>query len=778
MNPFHIRMLFAILLLAGPSAFAQTIVSGKIIDINTHEPIAGASIHCIDSNCTCGCTANAAGYFEMHCRDCRQLQISSIGYAHSMIAVSSSTQTVYLSPKQFDLQQIVVSASRGEQARRSEAPVAISTISAKTMQETKATSADQLLNKISGVNMVNLGNEQHQMSIRQPMTTKSLFLYLEDGIPIRSTGLFNHNALLEMNLAATKSIEVIKGPSSSLYGSEAIGGVINFISQAPAAIPLLKVSLQGNTIGLKRTDLSSSFQQGKWGFALSGYYAGKHNGPLDFTDFHKGVITARIDYRIDDRTSLSNSMTLLHYYSDMPGGIDSSMFASRSFKNPQTFTYREVHGLRYHSTLTRQWSSQSKTTLTALFRDNRIGQNPAYRIRDDYHRQGNGFVGQKDLAHGEINESRFSSYAWFAQHRQAFNWKSLILMAGTSIDLSPSGYLANYIRVKKDSLSGTYQSYQQGDSVLSNYTTGLNNYAAFIHMEVKPAEKLKLVASLRYDLFQYRFNNALAPSAFSGSADTSNRFRRVSPKIGFTYNFTTRTGFYANYSEGFVPPQVTEMYIGVKVPDLKPALFYNYEAGGWAELIKGKLSADFSAYILEGVHEIISVKLDDGSYQNQNAGKTTHRGIEFGLNGNPVSALTVRVSGALSKHLFKEFIEKGNDYSGNEMNNAPRWIYNAELGYKPAFLKGLRLSAEWQHVGSYFINPQNSGRYTGYDILNLRFGYTLQSLEIWANLLNATNQYYSYLTTKSAFGYSYQLADPVNINLGIAYDFGKLFKKK
>ena len=37
--------------------------------------------------------------------------------------------------------------------------------------------------------MVSLGNEQHQMSIRQPMTTKSLFLYLEDGIPVRTTGL-------------------------------------------------------------------------------------------------------------------------------------------------------------------------------------------------------------------------------------------------------------------------------------------------------------------------------------------------------------------------------------------------------------------------------------------------------------------------------------------------------------------------------------------------------------------------------------------------------------
>src|SRR4030095_14716803 len=101
-----------------------------------------------------------------------------------------------LKPDARSLEQVVVSASRTAQ-KRSEAPVAIATISKQTMEDTKATRIDQLVNKVSGVNMVNLGNAQHQMSIRQPMTTKSLFLYLEDGIPIRTTGVYNHNALLE-----------------------------------------------------------------------------------------------------------------------------------------------------------------------------------------------------------------------------------------------------------------------------------------------------------------------------------------------------------------------------------------------------------------------------------------------------------------------------------------------------------------------------------------------------------------------------------------------------
>jgi outer membrane receptor protein involved in Fe transport len=243
-------------------------------------------------------------------------------------------------------------------------------------------------------------------------------------------------------------------------------------------------------------------------------------------------------------------------------------------------------------------------------------------------------------------------------------------------------------------------------------------------------------------------------------------------------NFSDRIGVYANYSEGFVPPQVTEMYTGVKVPNLSPSVFYNYEAGGWAAIIKNKLSADFSVYKLNGTNEIISVKLDDGSYANQNAGKTLHRGIEFGLNATPVKIISFRFSGTYSKHEFVEYTEKGTSYNGFEMNNAPHWIYNTELWYKPLFVRGLRIGAEWQHIGRYFADPRNTASYAGYDVLNLRTGYQFKGMELWLNVLNATGKYYSYITTKSAFGYSYQLGEPRNIDLGISYDLATLLKKK
>ena len=770
-------MAIVMLLLSATTLSAQKIVKGKIIDAVTKEPINGASIKCSGADCSCGCASSTNGDFEMHCKSCKTLTVSFIGYQPMQLSVDADNSLVALIPAASLLNEVVISANR-QPVRRAEAPVAIANISTKTIVDAKPTTVDQVLNKVSGVYMVNLGNEQHQMSIRQPMTTKSLFLYLEDGIPVRTTGLFNHNAILEMNMAAVKNIEVIKGPSSSLYGSEAIGGVVNFITTYGTAVPVVKLSAQANNLGYTRTDLQSSFTAGKWGIAINGYYAQRKNGFIEFSDFNKGTFSLKLDYHFSRQTSLSNSLTWMKYESDMSGTIDSAKFAARSFTSQQTFTYRNVDALRYRSTLNHSWNERSKSSFSAVYRDNTIAQNPSYSIKNDRRRLSNGnWTGKKHLAHGEINNSSFNSYAFIAQHKQSFAWKNATIVGGASVDISPTTYRADYIRIHFDTLSGKYSSHSKPDSLLTAYKNNINNYAGFINAEFSPAKKLRIVASLRYDLFRYNFDNSLQPSSFSGSPDTLNQFRALSPKLGFTYNVSGRTGFYANYSQGFVPPQVTEMYRGVKVPNLLPSTFYNYEIGGWAEIVKNKLSGDISIYQLNGTNEIVSVRLDDGSTENRNTGRTSHKGIELGLNATPLKDISIRFSGAYSQHRFTEFVEKGISYNGKEMNGAPAWMHNTEVWYKPSFAIGLRLGAEWQRLGSYFMDAANTTKYEGFDALHLRGGYQLKGAEIWLHVMNATNNYYAFVASKRASGYNYTPAEPRSFTLGVSYDFGNLIIK-
>jgi outer membrane receptor protein involved in Fe transport len=218
------------------------------------------------------------------------------------------------------------------------------------------------------------------------------------------------------------------------------------------------------------------------------------------------------------------------------------------------------------------------------------------------------------------------------------------------------------------------------------------------------------------------------------------------------------------------------MYKGVKVPELDASVFYNYEIGGWYEIIKGRLSTDVSLYRLKGTNEIISVKLDDGSVENRNAGRTLHSGIEAGTKANPVKDIEFRISAALSKHRFIQFVEKGTSYSKNEMNGAPHWMHNAELWYRPSFVRGLRVGVEWQKQGSYYMDPLNTTRYKGFNVIHARAGYQWKEFEIWMNVMNISDSYYSYISSKSSSGYSYTPAEPRHINIGVMYDFGKLFR--
>src|SRR5690606_6395873 len=118
---------------------------------------------------------------------------------------------ISLSPSVNNLMQVVVTATR-EAALRTASPVAISKISPVVINDTKPVLIAELINKVPGVVMLNLNNEQHAMSIRQPMGTSAYFLYLEDGMPLRPMGIFNHNALIEMNVLGISNLEVVKGP--------------------------------------------------------------------------------------------------------------------------------------------------------------------------------------------------------------------------------------------------------------------------------------------------------------------------------------------------------------------------------------------------------------------------------------------------------------------------------------------------------------------------------------------------------------------------------------
>lgn len=755
------------LMCAAPSVLWAQSISGIIVDEHTQEPLVGVNLW-IEATKK-GAITDLSGRYTLEAATSDLVEISFVGYQTQSLNAAKLPEVLNLSPSIAELSKVVVSASRNQQ-ERGEAPTSITTITTTTIDDARATSLDQVLNKTPGVFMVDLGNEQHSMAIRQPLSFKSLFLYLEDGLPIRPTGVFNHNALLEINQASMRTIEVIRGPSSSLYGSEAIGGAINFITLRPTAVPTASIRLQANNLGYKRADLRAAATFGKLGFALSGYYANRTNGFREHSDFNKLALSLKLTYKLSEKDFLSADATGVDYYSDMTGSLDSARFYSREYSSLHTFTNRRVWSFRSKVQYKRYWSEKAKTTATIFFRDNSIKQVPSYRVRDDWSPWGNP-NGNRNLAHGESNDNSYQSFGALVQHRQAFDFWSTVLTAGASIDISPNTYRANYISITKDE-SGIYTDYtNETDSILTDYKVDLVNPAAYAQLEMSPFKGFKIVAAVRYDAFIYNYDNFLPATAFSGAPDNVDQFWALTPKIGLTYNFKKAAGIYANFSQGFVPPQIGELYRGVKVPTLQPATYNNYELGAWWSLFKNKINADLSLYWMDGFNEIISVQQDNGERQNENAGQTRHMGVEYGVWYTPIKDISFRISGSNASHLFIDYVENGQEFSGNQMPQAPTWIFNTELVYKPRFLKGFRIGVEMMHMNAYYMDAANTKQFDGFLIFNARVGYQIKGFDIWCNVLNFTNQLYSPNARLSRWGESITVGNPISVNVGIGYNF-------
>jgi outer membrane receptor protein involved in Fe transport len=652
------------------------------------------------------------------------------------------------------LSTIVVSANKLKE-KRIESPVAISILSPKTVDEAKAQRIDFLLNKVSGVYMPTIGNEQHMMSIRQPISLKGLYLYLEDGMPIRTSGLFSSNALIEMNSSNIHSIEIIKGPASALYGAEAIGGVVNILTTPVPSKANAFISTQITNTGFKKLDLSWGAPTKTGGWLITGAWTDQNKGITEYSDFNKKALSVKRNFRVNEKLKGYQNLQYINYYTQMTGSLDSIKFFQKNFGSQQSFTFRKIDALRFRQNLDYNWNTHSNTTFNFMYRNNTMDQNPAYSIAS---------TANPTKFKGQVNSNHFDAYVLDLQHIWSIPLLSSKIMLGGYWDITNQNLMANYIDIVKDTSIGkfTKYAYPSRDSLITNYNTQISNKAIYFNYIANLNKAIRLNMTLRYDNFEYLFNNLLP----IGTPSANNNFTQFTPKLGLTYN-QRKWGGYLNYSKGFVPPQITEIYNAIRVPYLLPQNFSNIEIGSWYQ--HKKLSAEVSIYSLQGKNEIISVRQTDGVNLNQNSGATSHMGIEYQLRYQLAPTMEISLNGSNTRHKYLNTIIKGVAVSGKEMNAAPHLFNNLSFNWKPTKL--IRSSLEWIHQSAYYMDETNTTRYPGFNLLNARFGLQFKKSEIWLNVLNLTNTYYSTMATKNfsvkgSSAYSYYLGEPRAITIG------------
>lgn len=746
------------------SAQGQGAVEGIITAAETHAGLPDVNVLLKDTNI--GTATELNGHFKIehlttgaYVLEARMIGRQTLRQPIKIEAGKTTTVKLKLATSEILMQNVVVTATQSQQAK-ADVSATIGGISRNEIAQVRPTHPSQIMQRVPGVLVTNLSGEGHATAIRQPITTAAVYLYLEDGIPTRSTGFFNHNALYEINVPQAEGIEVLKGPGTALYGSDAIGGVINVTSRPAPARPELMLSTEGGTFGFGRALLSVGTSRGNSAVRLDGNFT-RSDGNRDAQGYDRQAGTLRWDMKLRENSRLKTVATF-SLIDQKPAG-SSALSSSDFYNNPELnytpISFRNVEAVRVSSAF-EHFTASSHTNFTGYFRYNRMEILPNWTLAFD----------------PAIWDSKNRSFGLVARHRREFAKINSSVVAGVDAESSPGSRLEYAIAPTR--VGSIYTAYTNG-AVQYDYDVTFQEASPYIHAEFLPAKKFRLNGGLRYDFLRYDYHNKL-------SVVTTGRYRRpesqavdyshLSPKAGATYVFNDKLNVFASYRHAFRIPSESQVFRQgqtVNTIGLKPIKANNYEGGVRGGVGNG-VEYEVSVYSLIKTDDIVSYVNPDGTRENLNAGKTSHRGVEISLVLQPVSAFNLRSSLSFAKHKYEEWKPTPVlNLGGYQIESAPRQIINVVATYRPPFLRRSDISLEWTRLGSYYLDADNLHRYGGHDLLNLRASAQLLSnLGLFARVNNLTDELYAESAGYTAArGEEFSPGLPRSIYVGLQFDW-------
>ncbi|MBZ4190300.1 TonB-dependent receptor [Niabella beijingensis] len=272
---------------------AQFMIRGSVM----HR--SGAIAHATIQAHTVTAVADEAGNFILRELPAGKtaLHISAAGYGEKDTTLelrSDTLLTIQLERLAPDMQEIVVSGTL-KAVSRQDSPVPVEVYTARYFKANPTPSLFDALQNINGVrpqlncNICNTG-DIHINGLEGPYT-----MILIDGMPIVS-GLSTVYGLSGIPQSLTERVEIVKGPASTLYGSEAVGGLVNIITHKPGNTPALSVDVFGTSWRELNADLASGFRVGKKLRGLAGINYFNYSSPFDHN--HDGFTDVTLQHRV------------------------------------------------------------------------------------------------------------------------------------------------------------------------------------------------------------------------------------------------------------------------------------------------------------------------------------------------------------------------------------------------------------------------------------------------------------------------------------------------
>lgn len=513
------------------SAFPLGLIKGKVYDENSRQPLPGATIYIHEFEK--GVVTDENGFFTMNDIPSTEIniEVSFLGYETKIIRTNQNDElNIGLKPSMVETPEVVVSASNF--SSQHENAVKIEAINLSTLRTVGSPSFAESLATVPGVDVISKGNGIGKPVIRG--LSNSNILFLNNGIKMENYQ-FSEDHPYVIDETGIDRIEIIKGPASLLYGSDAIGGLINILSEHP--------SISGKTEG----DLTVQGYSVSKGYSLNGGIKGTSK---QLTWGVRGRLKNHCDYLDgngifvpNSRFSQQSAKTFLNWnnskgyyklsyeYNHLLPGMTNEASVGLVTKNEyaKTFWYQN---LTNHILISKN---------TFIINKTKVNANASWQLN---HR----ILNTDDQ--GEVNMQLGSA---------TYELKTWL----------PSGKNTDIIVGLQGAIRNNHNN-EAHTRVLPNYSE--NEFALMSLYQLRLFEKLSFQAGLRYDFRKLYIpeQEKASHSHEKAEAEENNgefemmpelefNYKNASISIGATCEIAQELFLRANFASAFRPPNVAEL---------------------------------------------------------------------------------------------------------------------------------------------------------------------------------------------------------------------------
>lgn len=597
--------------------------------------------------------------------------------------------------------EIVVTGERRARPA-ADAPFSVTAFGGEELLRLAADHPAEALNRSAGV-LIHRGNgQEHLTAIRSPVLTGGAgagsFLYLEDGVPLRSAGFANVNELLEAHTEIAGRIEVVRGPSGAAYGANAIHGVINVLTREPTENFGYFLDTSADTIGRIKGRAFVSDEIGAHGF-FAGISILSDPGYRDDSGADQQKLSLRHVWT-GERTTVSTTFAGFNLNQETAGfieGPDAYLDETRRRQNANPNSFRDARGVRLSTRIDTELAEGLTLSLTPYARWNDMAFLLHFFPSQALEKNGHWSLGAQNALYWDASD-KFSVIAGLDVER-------------TKGDLS---------EVQSIPTVGTFT---QG--VHYNYKVDAASVSPFASATVEIAPRLSATAAARVDYTRYEYQNLTADGVvgrFLRPPSRADEFTTVSPKFSLSYDAGDAL-IYSSYARGARPPQTTDLYrlqINQTTDPANPETIDAFELG--VKGLRGPLRYEAAGYFMWKRNFFFR----DADGFNVNNGRTRHVGGEAEISADLPLGFSIDAQASYGRHSYRfdrpvmSVPQAGEAISfGDDVDTAPRWIAGARAHWTSANDR-VEAELEWVYLGRYFLDAANTATYPGHDLLHLR----------------------------------------------------------